>query len=454
MLFLGIIKYKHFILPFYWDEAWSYAVAVYEMTNNISTILPFQVDQDVYRGHPLFFYFITSITAKISGFSPFNLHIIMYAMSCIFLIILFRASSKWFNQSTAFTICFFILFQEIYIIQSSLLLPEIMIAFLSIISMYCVIQKNYLLYFIYGSMLVLTKESGIVAILSSCLINLLNPLFNKLSLRQYFKELLLATLPLLVFILFLIIQKLKWGWYFYPDHIGLIDVRPDKIFAYIKDILKIVFINKFNYLFSIIIIIISFFYNLIVSPDNFKKIIKNKTFWLILIFTLTYILFSAINFYTSRYLIPLFFILAIIIGISIKSIKTTRVSILLINGLIFLAQLTIYNTNNNFNNGDCEKHYIDAVQVEKSAFDDFVTKNTDSTFGADFLTDFNLRFNYLGYVNNGLKLNVKSYSEARFIIATSNSPLTDYIKSMNNNLVLMYTKSQNNAWCRIYKRIN
>jgi hypothetical protein len=454
MLFLGIIKYKHFILPFYWDEAWSYAVAVYEMTNNISTILPFQVDQDVYRGHPLFFYFITSITAKISGFSPFNLHIIMYAMSCIFLIILFRASSKWFNQSTAFTICFFILFQEIYIIQSSLLLPEIMIAFLSIISMYCVIQKNYLLYFIYGSMLVLTKESGIVAILSSCLINLLNPLFNKLSLRQYFKELLLATLPLLVFILFLIIQKLKWGWYFYPDHIGLIDVRPDKIFAYIKDILKIVFINKFNYLFSIIIIIISFFYNLIVSPDNFKKIIKNKTFWLILIFTLTYILFSAINFYTSRYLIPLFFILAIIIGISINSIKTTRVSILLINGLIFLAQLTIYNTNNNFNNGDCEKHYIDAVQVEKSAFDDFVTKNTDSTFGADFLTDFNLRFNYLGYVNNGLKLNVKSYSEARFIIATSNSPLTDYIKSMNNNLVLMYTKSQNNAWCRIYKRIN
>ena len=74
LLFLLIIvfillKLEAMSLPFFWDEAWSYLPAIREMAEKGPSLLPGSIHTELYRGHPLVFYFLSSIWMKLFGHS-------------------------------------------------------------------------------------------------------------------------------------------------------------------------------------------------------------------------------------------------------------------------------------------------------------------------------------------------------------------------------------------------
>src|SRR6185295_19427051 len=75
ILLLWIYKFPFLSLPFFTDEAWSYAPAVWAMYQSHPCLVPGCIPVDLYRGHPLLFYFISASVAKIFGFTPFVLHL-------------------------------------------------------------------------------------------------------------------------------------------------------------------------------------------------------------------------------------------------------------------------------------------------------------------------------------------------------------------------------------------
>jgi len=75
ILVLILLKLSWLNLPFYWDEAWSYAMAIFDMANNGPTIIPGHADNLLTRGHPLFFYFIASSWLVIFGKTVVSAHI-------------------------------------------------------------------------------------------------------------------------------------------------------------------------------------------------------------------------------------------------------------------------------------------------------------------------------------------------------------------------------------------
>ncbi|MBK7763202.1 MAG: hypothetical protein IPI46_07485 [Bacteroidetes bacterium] len=453
ILGLILIKLSNLHLPFYWDEAWSYAKAVYEMYTHKITLLPSEVNQEIFRGHPLFFYFLTSGFAKLTSFTPLAMHACMLGLSMVLLIALFFILKKHHGISIAFIATAFLLFQEVFIVQSSFLLPEVLIAFLGIFCFYAYVQKNYLLYILCGAMLVLTKESGIVAILVVCLYELIQFLYHKKLNLKGIAFLFFWSLPLWIFGLFILIQKLKWGWYLFPEHVSMMDLSIAGIKNRLHAIATYLFFsegrNVYTFLFFACILLIAIF-----KWKLFKQIVSMPVVHLLLVFFIFYSLFSSVNFYSARYLLALLPVIAILSAIIIDQLFSNQkisffFSILL--AVFFLSQYFLIQT---AGLGDTSKHYVHSVSSLKLTIDEFVIKNTRSSFGGDFLTNTNLQFPEAGYISSKMKLHVVSPDDAQYIIATSIEPLEEKIKELKqqNKIEMVYENVSGPAWCRVYYR--
>ena len=180
------------------------------------------------RGHPLFFYFIGAawienfwnIIARQSHLS-FRFFISNTFSSCSFLFLekLFFKSEK-IGFVAAFALCF----QPIFLAQSGLLLPEVLVALLSLSSVYFYLKKNRAVYLFLASLAVLTKETGLVLIATLLFWTFLKSVQSRETgkWKFFFWEIAFISLPVLPFIIFLIAQKIINGWFFYPVHLSYI----------------------------------------------------------------------------------------------------------------------------------------------------------------------------------------------------------------------------------------
>ena len=71
LLFVVIVKIPHLAVPYFWDEAWSYFPAVFKMYESGPGLLPGALPLWDAKGHPLFFFFLSSSWMRIVGTSVF-----------------------------------------------------------------------------------------------------------------------------------------------------------------------------------------------------------------------------------------------------------------------------------------------------------------------------------------------------------------------------------------------
>jgi 4-amino-4-deoxy-L-arabinose transferase-like glycosyltransferase len=164
-------------LPYYWDESWVYGKGVRIMCMEGPGMLPTAVPVDISRGHPLLFYFLGGLWLKVSGNTIFSSHLFALTISVILVFGVYKLCADFLSKRHAFFVAALLMLQPIFLGQSCLVLPEMMLAMWTVFSLWAFYSGKKLLYILFGAFMLLTKESGLVCILAIGLNELLFDLF-------------------------------------------------------------------------------------------------------------------------------------------------------------------------------------------------------------------------------------------------------------------------------------
>jgi 4-amino-4-deoxy-L-arabinose transferase-like glycosyltransferase len=353
---LLIFKWDKLFLPFFWDEAWVYGPAVMTMAESGPCLSPGCISQHLHTGHPLLFYFSAATWMTIFGISTAAGHAFAMTVSVAFLASVYYVLSKLINQRMAFIAFLFLLVQPVFVALSSFMLAEIFLSLIAIWTLYFYAKKKWFLFVILASMLVSTKESGFI-FLAAIYLHYIISNFKSLFTLNGIKNGLVVLIPFLIGCSFFIVQKIKFGWYFFPRHLNWVDPDFDSLLKKGATVVNFLFVDQgrlmFFYIATPILLLLSssnYF-----EQKRFRYILPGASliflaFWPITttmvslaltivfslknsstekkaflavagIFTFGYILFSAMNFLSLRYLYIIFPMIALVIAIVLSNEK-------------------------------------------------------------------------------------------------------------------------------------
>ncbi len=497
ILLFSAFKVSYLGLPYYWDEAWSYAPAVRAMHDAGPSLLPGSIDPTLSRGHPLFFYFSVSSWMYLVGDNRMVQHAFILLISIGVLVTVFLlgyvTDSPWIGAgASALTACC-----EPFLAQSGILLPEVLLTFGILLTILFFIKKNSIGYLISASVTLLIKESALVLILTLLVIQCIDMLKTR---NDGIKQLFFITTPLLIPVSFFILQYLQFGWVFFPEHISLmeIDIKTiiyklkitfyeiferqgmivlTYIFAfgtvlftrhvswYYKLIMALLYITAIKVLFGrwtlpllpTLVIPVGCMFVLLLTHIRWldrKKAERSQFHMISFGFILAYLLFTALNFYTNRYLIPIYplfilLVLSAIHGIVPKYKDLITTSLVFIFGVILLTQIDAEG-----DVGDARLSYRDDVLLHSEMIRYFEDRNWyNEVFVAPFTVIYYMSDPFSGYLSGS-----RTFPHAqgilnehtRFVIKTHSSDSLH--SSYTNGFQLLKRFEQGNAWSEVYER--
>ena len=244
LIVLGVfvlLKLPHLSYSFYWDESWPYASGVKHMYEHGPSLMPGAIDGELSRGHPLMFHFLASMWMKLFGSSNFVMHSFPLFIAVLFLIAIYEIGLQMFDKRVAITALLLIAFQQAYFVQSSLVLLELLLAFLGFISIYFYVTKRYVLTAITLTMLFYTKESGMVLGLV-LVVDAAFVLFkSEIALKDRVYNMLSLLIPILLIGVFFLMQKKISGWYVLPLYSNGLETSWDSYYEKIRSCCKVYF---------------------------------------------------------------------------------------------------------------------------------------------------------------------------------------------------------------------
>ncbi len=426
-------------LPLYWDEAWVYGPAINLMAERGLSLLPDSIPVYYSRGHPLLFHFLGASWIKIFGNSMLSLHSFALTITTILLIVVYRFGKEFYSPSIALLAVIVLSLQPVFIAQSVFVLPEMMLALFSMLSLYYFLKGRFLLYFIFGSATVMTKESGLVVIACITLFYfIINLTKKKQAVFTVIINALKYLLPVLVLFIFLIIQYFIQSWFLFPGHTGLINFDLATVWGKLTEGYgAYLFIYQGRNLLTLIALIGLIFY--FIRKKKFRE--DSHVTFLLLLFVLGFLLFSSINFFSNRYILcilPAF--VFITIGVFFKLITNKIVYLSFIIILVF-SQVHQFNklTNSDHNIG-----YVNAVKAYQSVINYCIDNNLqDKSIYAYFITRTNMTNPYAGYVEKG-----QEFSN----VLSEFSPDTDYYIFSNFDSDKNSLENRNKPYLKLIKK--
>lgn len=452
LIFIGV-KIPYLSLPFYWDEAWVYGPAIRTMEANGLGILPDALEPELSRGHPLLFHFLGAAWMKLFGTSLTVSHLFPLFLSVVLIAVVYLFGKKIFlSNKVGFTAAFVLVLQPIFLAQSGLLLPEVLLALFSLLSFYFYLDNKRVLYVIAGILTVFTKESGLTVIATLLLWTLLETLFSDdgKKWKKYFINSLVIALPLLPFLAFFIYQNSIYGWFFFPEHIGLISGSTGEIFNKLERYAAYIFIYQGRNLlsFSSIIALLA-----VLFSGRTLETTESKALKIMLLFFAVYLFFSCMNFYSDRYTMTVIPLLALFFAFSVnKAFDYNWVPWAL---LVVVAGLQWQHVNKR-SNSDHNLGYTDAIKTHQQAIDFCKEKKLqDKHFYGYFLMERYMENPYSGYVTEEDKFHYVggSYTgETEYLIFSNVEDKDNYERFKTiYRLRLLERFESRNAWTEIYK---
>ncbi len=506
LLLFIVAKCQHLALPHYWDEAWSYSTAVHKMYENGVTLLPGIVDVDATRGHPLFFYASASFWMKMFGTSLISKHSFALFISILLLMAVYVMCNKLYNVRVACVATILFASQIFFFVQSTMLLPEVMVALFSILSIYFFISERYMPLAISLSLLLLTKESGLVlgvvfAIVFAVLI------FNKNCVRQQKIKMFTALLvPALVIASFFIVQKITYGWFFFPDHIGMIEVNLDYFSSKFQASLFVIFIEEkrkwlwlaicalttfyavkkkdyqwfwfvsviaivflirylpFGFLGSPLVSILYCLYLLFICVYYWAvktyRTLQNRFFVVAILFSIAYLIFCSVNFYTVRYLMPVLLLSFVAFAFWLEMLVQDLGYKLYLPVSVIIVLLSVQSYSKNNNIGDIGLGSYKALKVQQEVINYLVNQNAQNKQIG--LESFQQRINLQNPACGFVKDTNTAFQNVRWDIDT----LTDYavfdniepdrrydIIKNDSTFRLVFQVNKDNVWGAVFKRV-
>ncbi len=305
ILIFIIYKIPHLALPYYWDEAWVYGPAVRMMAHQGLGLLPDALPVYYSRGHPLMFHFLAASWLQLFGNTVFNSHLFALLVSIILIVSVYYVGNKLFNKTIALSSAIFLMIQPVFLAQSALVLPEVMLALFCLLSVYYYLKRQILWYFIFASLMVLAKETGVAIVVVAFILECFRQFKDiKNNPLEFIKTTFYIGSPALLLLLFWIVQYFYHGWFLFPEHTAFLAFDFKNVFDKFESYGAYIFIYQGRNLLTFTALAL-FIYLLI---RRFKIEFKSEIIAL-LAFIFGFMMISSVNFFSNRYvlsIIPLF----------------------------------------------------------------------------------------------------------------------------------------------------
>jgi 4-amino-4-deoxy-L-arabinose transferase-like glycosyltransferase len=450
IIILLIIQIPNLGLPYFYDEAWSYIPSIVKMKEAGPSLLPGVIPIEYCKGHPQFFFFISSLWMKLFSENIIIMRTLPLLFSVGTLLAVYFGLLRLVNRESAITASLLLSVQSMFLAQAIFFLPEMLMTLFFVLSFFFILEQRFLAYSITGTLMVLTKETAIIfAILFG--IYYLFSLFIK-SNREKFKysHLLALLMPGLIYLLFLILHYRAFGVVFYGDHLQYILTDRPFIFDKIHLAYSNIFIwygRRYIWIFLIIGIMLW----LIQKPRNAHLLI------LAILSFLAYMTFSIFNFYSQRYGLVAMVLLIILTGFIAGQLKLTPyVKIPVILGL---ASVCLYYSLTEKQNADIDLGYVETIKVHQDLVHYCQENNLyDEPLSVSFNMIFALKEKELGYVK-GPKgftkvMDWKHYMQGRYYIYESTMENNPTLDSVKQHFKLIKTFTRKHAYGSIYENTN
>lgn len=397
-------------LPFYWDEAWVYAPAVKQMHEHGASLLPGSIDPQLSRGHPLLFHFLGAIWTLAFGWSRQSLHVLALFISTCLLVATYLLAARSGSKQVALGAVMLLLVNETFLAQSGLFLPEILLTLFLVLTVYFFSTKNAVAYVLAGTAALLTKESAIVLVIALLLWQTVAWMRKRRSGNSQHQRWVIVTLIPVIFSAFYFLYQLRvHGWLVFPDHVemmtwnwkdiiyklkvGFSDLFEEQgwvvltyAFAYAAPVLwrgwdrRWAFVVIFLYVASIKVLIgrwtltlplslivpvvcLGLVFCLLFLKYDRRDAQRGEVVGISYLFVLGFLGFSALNFFTNRYLVCLVPFIASGMLIFIHSALEGRPWSVFPAFVLILCGILLDRIGKDEQIGDMNLNYVDAISV-------------------------------------------------------------------------------------------
>lgn len=299
-------------IPYYWDEIGVYVPGMREIVHKQTLgILPGDLDPLYSRGHPMLFYFIGATCFRFFGDNIITGHLLAIGLAVCTLIAFYKMCVSIGGERAGLAASIALVCQPLYFAMSGILLPEMLLTMGGILSLWGILSKRWNLFAIGSTLGILTKETGIVFLALGVVIFFADAIRSKdFFNHKHWKLSLYVAFPCLTFATFLIIQHRQHGWFFFPEHIGLMHFSFSSLLEKSREILFQLFFDQGRWWLSLVMLMALLIF--------YKQIFKHKgkrIVFVVLVFVLLSTLFCSVNFFVHRYQLyayPAFILMSIV----------------------------------------------------------------------------------------------------------------------------------------------
>jgi 4-amino-4-deoxy-L-arabinose transferase-like glycosyltransferase len=441
------------------------------------------------------------------GTSRTSLHAFALAISMIVLVLTYSLASRTGNKPFAVSAVLLVLLNETFLAQSAILLPEMTMTLFLLAGIWAYLERRSLLYVIAMWSALMTKESALILVIALFLWQL-----HRLSLPQggeaRRKELhwaFIILVPLALSMVFFFIQWIQRGWFFYPEHLGMITWGSIDIIYKAKFIYQLAFEQQgamiFTYaaciaapllwtflplwrrglaillccaaikilwgrwpapfmpILGAVLLCIAGLY-----PTMLRRLAERtgrmgELIGIIFLFTIGYWSFSALNFFSDRYLLCLVPVLALGMCGAMALALEDRPKWIFPSAMLVIALARLVTIGTDPKVGDTRLNYADAihVQTELIAYCESRGLQTEQFHGTfmdrHYMTDPTLGY-LTGDVPFWLVADTLSPRTSYAIIGSATEPATALLLELNG-FALEKRFEQGKAWtCLLHRARN
>ena len=392
-------------LPLFWDEIGVYGRGIFSMMDSKISLHPDALPPEISRGHPLLFTYLIAGWGYLFGDTVMALRAAALLVSLLFIVSAFWLFPDREGRRSPFPVIV-VLVQPVFLAQSTLLLPEMMLSLFTLLAIAGYLRRQYWLYFLAASAMILVKETALILVCGFVAFDFLNTLIKEKKLMQF--RFLLYLLPLLPYLLFLWIQKQTHGWYFFPYHMGGFNLEWKAIKGNLDGFLTFLFVSQGRYLWLILGGLVVGVW--LTTQKSWKKLLPIfQPFDAIALFlSLVYLLFYCTTYYMNRYILVIVLLVALVLGRGIwQMVRQLSPSLswlpaLVLIGLMGLIQAP-YQNSGKFTY-DEDMSYRTYTKATRQAIHYFLEqKMYEQPFHVNFPLDFALLDHRYGYLPDSME---------------------------------------------------
>jgi 4-amino-4-deoxy-L-arabinose transferase-like glycosyltransferase len=447
--FIIAIKIPHLNLPYSWDEAWSYLPAVLKMAENGPSILPASIELLDSKGHPLLFYFIISGWIKLYTTQIWWVRIMPLLISAILPVAIYFILLKHTSKPVANTSVVLFSVQSLFLAQATLILPEVLLTLFLFVTIHYFLLNRWTLFALFATLMVLTKETGLVFAIGFGLFYFFENR-HRISTKQFWIPALFLSIPVCIYGLHLLLTYKAHGTFFFNEHLNYLTLEKGKLLRVLKSSAGILFTRYGRNSISTIAIL-----SLIIILFRKKKIDYGKILLLFIIQIILLLIFTSVNFYTYRYMLPAF---PMFIGMSMilfhTTLKKPKYLYYSLNAVMIVIPLCFSLTKKG--KSDIDFGYAIYLPLHKEMVE-FCEKQDwdDKVFAAEFNMVLALRDPFTGYHSElkGFKTqHLPELKNADIVVLDSTGEWDDLPEDQNDKFQLIKRFENKNHWGEIYLR--